>query len=48
MDIFIMQHNYRFIYLVVIIIDVCVYKCEKCKFDQPFLTFQAKIILLVN
>ena len=41
-----MQYNYRSRYLVVINenVYVPVYKNEKYKFDQPFLTFQAKII----
>ena len=48
MDIFMMQYNYRFKYLVMIDGDVYVYKYEKCKFDQPFLSFKPKHILLVN
>ena len=48
MDIYIMQHNYRNKYLVVINGDVYVYKYEKCKFDQPFLSFQPKHISLAN
>ena len=43
MDIFIMQHNCWNRYLVVIDGVVYVYKYEKCKFDRPFLCFQAKI-----
>ena len=41
-----MQYNYRSKYLVVINKNtyVSVYKFEKCKFDQPFLSFQAKNI----
>ena len=37
-----MQYNYRNRYLVVINGDVYLYKHEKCKFDQPFLSFHAK------
>ena len=37
-----MQHKYRNRYLVVIDGDVYVYKNEKCNFDPPFLSFQAK------
>ena len=44
MDIFIMQDNYRNKYLVVVDSDVNVYKHDKCKFDNPFLSFQAKDI----
>ena len=40
MDIFKMQHSYRSKYLVVVAGDVFVYKSEKCKFDQPFLSFK--------
>ena len=39
-----MQYNYRSKYLVVTDVDVYVYKYEKCKFDQPFLSFQPKHI----
>ena len=46
LDIFIMQYNYRNGYLVVINGDVYVYKYDKCKFDQPFLSFQAKHIFI--
>ena len=46
MDIFMIQYNYRFKYLVVIDGDVYVYKYEKCKFDQPFLSFQPKHIFI--
>ena len=42
MDIFMMQYNYRSKYLVIINGDVYVYKYEKCKFDQPFLSFKPK------
>ena len=48
MEISFMNHNYRFRYLVVINGDVYVYKNDKCKFDQPVLSFQAKLFLLVN
>ena len=44
MDTFIKQFNYRHRYLVVIDGDVYVYKYEKCKFDPPFLSFEAKNI----
>ena len=44
MDIFMIQNNYRSKYLVVIDGDVYVYKYEKSKFDQPFLSFQPKHI----
>ena len=47
-DIYIMQYNYRSRYLVVINGDVCVYKYEKGKFGQPFLSFRPKIFLLAN
>ena len=42
MDIFILQNNYRSKHLVVINVDVYVYKHEKFKFNQPFLSFQPK------
>ena len=44
MDIDMMQYNYRYSFLVVKHenIYVSVYKCEKNKFDQPFLSFQEK------
>ena len=50
MDIYIMRSNYRSRYLVVIIENtyITVYKYEKYKFDQPFLSFQAKKFLLEN
>ena len=41
-----MQHNYRKNYLVVLDDDVYVYKYEKCKFDQPFLSFTPKHIFI--
>ena len=41
-----MQYNYRNKFLVVINGDVYVYKYEKCKFDQPFLSFQPKHIFI--
>ena len=43
-----MQYNYLSKYLVVIIENtyVSVYKYEKYKFDQPFLSFQAKNIFI--
>ena len=42
------QHNWQSKYLVVINenIHVSVYKYEKCKFDEPFLSFQAKNIFI--
>ena len=43
MDIFIKQHNYQSLYLVVINGDVYVYKYEKYKFDKPFLSFKTKL-----
>ena len=47
MDIFIIQYNYRSEYLVVIIDAIMyVYKYEKCKFDQPFLSCQPKHIFI--
>ena len=42
MDIFMIQYNYRSKYLVVIDGDVYVYKYEKCKFDQPILSFKQR------
>ena len=48
MDTFIMQYNYRSKYLVVIDADVYVYKYENCKFDQPFISLQAKNIFIDN
>ena len=41
-----MQYNYRNKYLVVIDGDVYVFEYEKCKFDQPFLSFQAKNVFI--
>ena len=46
MDIFKIQYNYQSKYLVIIDGNVYVYKYEKCKFDQPFLPFQAKNIFI--
>ena len=46
MDIFMMQYNYRSKYLVITDGDVYVYKNEKCKFDQPFLSFKPKNIFI--
>ena len=45
-----MQYNYRSRYLNVINENtyVSVYKYEKHKFDQPFLSFQPKNFLMVN
>ena len=39
MNVFMMQHNYQSKYLVIIDSVVNVYKYEKCKFDQPFLSY---------
>ena len=36
------QYNYQSEYLVIIDGDVYVYKYERCKFDQPFLSFKPK------
>ena len=41
-----MQYNYRNKYLVVADSDVNVYKHDRCKFDKPFLSFQAKNIFI--
>ena len=41
-----MQYNYRSTFLVVRDGDVYVYKNEKCKFDQPFLSLQPKHIFI--
>ena len=46
MDIYMIQYNYRNNYLVVINDGVYAYKNEKCKFDQPFLSFQPKHIFI--
>ena len=46
MDISIMQYNYRNEHLVVVDSDVNVYEYDKCKFDKPFLSFQAKNIFI--
>ena len=46
MDNYMIQYNYRNNYLVVINGGVYVYKYEKCKFDQPFLSFQPKHIFI--
>ena len=46
MDFFIMQHNYRNRYSVVIDGDVYVYKYEIYKFDRPFLSFKPKHIFI--
>ena len=40
------QHNYQSKYLVIIDGDVYVYKYEKCKFDQPFLSNKPKHIFV--
>ena len=46
MDIFMIQYNYQSKYLVVIDGDGYVYKYDKCKFDQPFLSFRSKHIFI--
>ena len=46
MDNFILQYVYRNRYLMVKNGDVYVQKYEKCKFEQPFLSFQAKHIFI--
>ena len=46
MDIFMIQYNYESKYLVIIDGDVYVCKYEKCKFDQPFLSFKPKRIFI--
>ena len=46
MDFYIMQYNYRNKSLVIIDGDVYVYKCDKCEFDPPFLSFQAKNVFI--
>ena len=46
MDIYIMQYNYRNKHLVIIYGDVYVYKYDKCKFETPYLSFQAKIVFI--
>ena len=46
MDIYMTQHNYRIKYLVVRDGGVYVYKYERCKFDQHFISFQPKRIFI--
>ena len=41
-----MRYNYESKYLVIIDGSVYVYEYEKCKFDQPFLSFQPKHIFI--
>ena len=41
-----MQYNYQSKYLVIINGDVYLYKYEKCKFDEPFLSFKPKHIFI--
>ena len=41
-----MQNNFRNKYLVAIDSDVNVYKYDRCKFDKPIFTFQAKNIFI--
>ena len=50
MDIYMMQYKYRSRYLVVISENTyfSVYTYEKNKFDQPFLSFQAKSFFIGN
>ena len=42
MDTFTIQYNCQSKYLVIIDGDVYVYKYEKCRFDQPFLSSKPK------
>ena len=46
MDIFMIQNKYQSNYLVIIDGNVYVYKYEKCKFDQPFLSLKPKHIFI--
>ena len=46
MKIFLMGHNYRIRYLVMINGHIFVYKYDNCKFDQPILSFQSKNIFI--
>ena len=46
MDNFMMQYNYWSKHLIIRDGGVYVYKCEKCKYDQPFLSFQPKHIFI--
>ena len=46
MNIYMIQHNYQSRYLVIINDVVNVYKYEKCKFDEPFLTFQPNHVFI--
>ena len=46
MQLFMIQHNYRSRYLVMIHGDLYVYEYDKCKFDQPFLSFQALYLFI--
>ena len=46
MEVFIMQHIFSFIYLVVVNDGVYVYKNEEFKFHLPFLSFQPKHIFI--
>ena len=41
-----MQYNYQSKYLVIIDGSVNAYKYDKCKFDQPFLSFKPKHIFI--
>ena len=46
MNIYMIQYNYQSRYLVIIDNVVNVYKYEKCKFDEPFLTFQPNHVFI--
>ena len=46
MNIFMMQYKYRSKYLVIRDGDVYVYKYEKYKFDQPFVSFKPTHIFI--
>ena len=46
MDIFMMHYKYRSKFLVILVGGVYVYKYQKCNFDQPFLSFHPKHILI--
>ena len=48
MDIFMIQNIYQPKYSLIIDGNVYVYKYEKCKFDQPFLSLNQNIFLVVN
>ena len=46
MNIFMIQHNHQSKYLVLIDSVVNVYKYEKCKYDQPFLSYQPNHVFI--